>query len=111
VTPKPDSALRGLLTGVASKRPPWFRRHPPDAAGYDPQTTMLYDEERAESFFTKAAMLVGLCILTGPLWILQFVDSLLQRLSIITTFVILILIILSLAAIARPSESLAGAAA
>jgi hypothetical protein len=36
VMPKPDSALRRLFTGVASKRPPWFRRHPTDAAGYDP---------------------------------------------------------------------------
>jgi hypothetical protein len=72
---------------------------------------MLYDEERAESFFTKAAMLVGLCMLIGPFWILQFVDSPLQRLSIITTFVILFLIILSLATIERPFESPAGSAA
>jgi hypothetical protein len=111
VTPKLDSALRRLLTGAASEIPPWFRRYPPDAAGYGPQTTMLYDEERAKSFFMKAAMLVGLCMLIGPLWILQFVDSPLQRLSIITTFVILFLIILSLAAIARLFESLAGAGA
>src|SRR5271163_4487119 len=89
LTPKPDSALRRLFTGVASKRPPWFRRHPTDAAGYDPQTTILYDEERAESFLMKATMLVGLCMLIGPFSILQFVDSPLQRLSIITTFVIL----------------------
>jgi len=51
VTPKPDSALRGLLTGVASKRPPWFRRHPPDAAGYDPRPpcSMMRREQRAFS--------------------------------------------------------------
>lgn len=111
VNPKSDSALRRLFTGVASRGLPWFRRHPSDTQGYDQKTTFLHDEERAEVFFTRLTIVAGLLMLIGPIWILEFVAGPLQRLGVITAFILLFLFLVSFATTARPFESLAAAAA
>jgi hypothetical protein len=78
--------------------------------GYDEPNLMLWNEQHAQAFFTKATMVVGLGMLIGPLWVLEFVNGPLQRLGVITAFVVLFLFLLSVATTARPIESLAGAA-
>ena len=78
--------------------------------GYDEQTLMIWDEEATQAFFTRATMAVRLCIFIKPLWVLKFVSRPQQRLGVITAFVVLFLILFSVATTARPIESLAGAA-
>lgn len=112
VNPKSsDSVLRRLLTGVTSRSVPWFRRHPSDKQAYDPNITVLHDEERAEAVFAKTTIFVGLLMLIGPIWILEFVAGSLQRLGVITAFILLFLVLVSFATTARAFESLAAAAA
>ena len=111
VTPNPDSSLRRAFGYIAPKlKLTWFRKHSDPETGYDEPILMIWDEEAAQAFFTRATMTVGLCMLIGPLWVLEFVNKPLQRLGVITAFVILFLFLLSVATTVRPIESLAGAA-
>jgi hypothetical protein len=111
VTPNPDSSLRRAFGYIAPKlNLPCFRRNPDPEMGYDEPNLMLWNEQHAQAFFTKATMVVGLGMLIGPLWVLEFVNGPLQRLGVITAFVVLFLFLLSVATTARPIESLAGAA-
>lgn len=111
VNPKGGSALRRLFTGIASQGLPWFRRHPSDVLGYDQRTYMLYDEEKFEAFLTRSIVVVGLLMLICPMWILEFVAGSLQRLGVITAFILVFFILVSFATTARLFESLAAAAA
>jgi len=87
-----------------------FRRKSDPEMGYDEPTLMIWNEEQAQAFFTRATMAVGLCMLIGPLWVLEFIDGPLQRLGVITAFIMLFLFLLSVATTASPIESLAGTA-
>lgn len=108
---KSRSSLRRAFGYIAPKlNLPCFRRNPDPEMGYDEPNLMLWNEQHAQAFFTKATMVVGLGMLIGPLWVLEFVNRPLQRLGVITAFVVLFLFLLSVATTARPIESLAGAA-
>lgn len=79
--------------------------------GYEEPSLVLWDEEAVRSFFDKATMVVGLGMVIGPLWVLEFVSGPLQRLGVITAFVLVFLLLLSVATTGRPIERLAGVAA
>jgi hypothetical protein len=111
VTPRPDSSLRRGFGYLAPKlQVSCFRRKADPEMGYDEPTLMIWNEGQAQEFFTRATMVVGLLMLISPLWILEFVNGPLQRLGVITAFIVLFLFLLSVATTARPIESLAGAA-
>jgi hypothetical protein len=110
VMQKQDGLLNRKFKDFATIGRPWFRRSPKGDVQPTMENVHLYDEERAESFFGRIMMLFGLLMLISPLWILEFVSRPLPRLGIITSFVLLFYIFLSLMTTARPSECLAAAA-
>lgn len=111
VLPKEKSPLRRIYNKAESLGLGWFRREPTDVIGYDPETTLLQEEERAEIVLNRVILVIGLLMLVGPLWILEFVRSSAQSLAVITCFIFLFLFLISFATAAKPFESLAAAAA
>jgi len=87
-----------------------FDRKPTDATAYDPDAMFLQDDAWAEAMLTRVLILAGLVMLIGPLWILNFVDGINQRLGVITAFVVLFLLFLATVTAARTFEALAAAA-
>ena len=111
VLPKEKSPLRRIYNKAESLGFGWFRRDPTDIVGYDPETTSLLEEERAETVMSRVVLFIGLLMLIGPLWILEYVRGSAQSLAVITGFIILFLGLLSFTTAAKPFESLAAAAA
>ncbi|MCJ1249376.1 hypothetical protein MMC30_006599 [Trapelia coarctata] len=111
VLPKEKSPLRRIYNKAESLGLHWFRREPTDAIGYDPETTLLQEEERAEAVLSRVILLIGLLMLIGPLWILESVKTTIHSLAVITCFIVLFLFLVSFATAARPFESLAATAA
>ena len=79
------------------------------------ETTIYTKDALVDKFVTCIIMLVGLGMLIGPLWWLQHLSNyqanLQIRLGVITAFLILFAILISLLAIVRPFEVLAATAA
>jgi hypothetical protein len=109
VTPKIKSPVRPIYQRLSASLG-MFRRKPTDLLGYDSSSIVLIKEQRAETVMFGAIILIGLLMLVGPLWILEFVNGPLQKLGVITSFIVLFLALLSFATIAKPFEILAGAA-
>lgn len=110
VAQKSESSVNRNFKDFALLGRPWFRRYPKEKMEYTMENVSLHDEERAEAFFTRATMLLGLAMLIGPLWILESVSGPLQRLGVITSFILLFFILVSFITTAKPFESLAAAA-
>lgn len=111
VTPKADTSLRQIYDQLETWGIGWFPRQPTDTVGYDAETTALQDDERTERVMSGVILLVGLCILVGPMWILEFVHSSVRSLAVIKGFIICILGLLASRTTARPFASLAATAA
>ncbi|KAL9598672.1 MAG: hypothetical protein Q9219_004341 [cf. Caloplaca sp. 3 TL-2023] len=90
------------------------RRHYSFFENYDTDTTIYYDEKRIDTVMTCVTIGLGLSMLVGPLWLLQYVyieqPDLKSRLQIITGFLFGFPILLSFVAVARPFEILAATA-
>lgn len=74
-------------------------------------TTTYYSKKRLRNTVFVVIIGIGLLLLLGPLWALQFVDDNLKRLAIITCFIILFTAALASATVAKPFEVLAATAA
>ncbi|MCJ1396330.1 hypothetical protein MMC18_009219 [Xylographa bjoerkii] len=111
VLPKEKSPLRRIYNKAESLGLGWFRRHPTDILGYDPESTSLQEDERAETVISRVVLVIGLVMLIDPLWILEYVQGSAQSLAVITGFIILFLGLLTFTTAAKPFESLAAAAA
>ena len=68
-------------------------------------------DNKIDRFSTTFIMIVGLAMLIAPLWILAFLEGLLQRLGVISAFIVLFVILVSVSTVAKPFESLAAATA
>ena len=77
----------------------------------DEGTTKWHKEKRVERFSSTIIALVGLCMIIGPLWILEFVHHSVFRLAIISGFVVVFFVVVGVATTARIFEVLAAAAA
>jgi hypothetical protein len=114
LVPKPKSSLRRFLEYSQSFRL-WrlWRIEPPplpnDVAGEDKQTHYASDK-KIDVFITFIILLVGVIMLIAPLWILEYVRRNVDRLGVITTFIVLFILLLSMTTVARPFETLAAAA-
>lgn len=79
------------------------------------QTIEFHRDSVVDKFVTCVTVMLGLAMLIGPLWILQHISAqqpnLEARLAVITGFLILFTILLSVTTVARPSEVLAATAA
>lgn len=70
-----------------------------------------YLDKKIDRFITTFIMGLGLVMLIAPLWILAFVGGLVQRLGVISAFIVLFVALISVTTVAKPFESLAAAAA
>ena len=112
LAPRMRSPLR-LLLGQASgfrflKR--WQLKFFFREASGDPGVWYSADE-KIDRFIATVIMGLGLIMLIAPLWILAFVEGLIPRLGVISAFIVLFLVLLSITTVAKPFESLAAAAA
>lgn len=115
LAPRSKSSLRKLLE--RSERFRLFRlwrTDPPDGCA----NVMMGDEnvhyssnERIEKFVAIIILSLGIIMLIAPLWVLEFVNGPINRLGIITMFIVLFIILLSFTTVAKPFESLTAAAA
>ena len=74
-------------------------------------TTSYYSNARFDAFVTGVLIFLGLLLLLGPMWTLQFVRGGVKRLGIITGFILLFASLLTSATVAKPFEVLAAVAA
>ena len=82
-----------------------------DQRHFRSETTIYNMEERIDKFVTCVTIGLGLIMLIAPLWLLQYVDSDMGRLRIITCFLVGFTFLLSILVVARPFEVLAATAA
>ena len=82
---------------------------------FERETTVYNRDSVVDKFVTCLIMLLGLGMLIGPLWWLQNLSAgppnLQARLEVITGFLVLFTILLSILTVARPFEVLAATAA
>lgn len=74
-------------------------------------TTNYYSNTGFDAFVTFIIISIGLLLLFGPMWWLQFVANDVKRLGIITGFVLLFASLLTSSTVAKPFEVLAATAA
>ena len=116
MVPKYKSALRRLLERSQSFRLSSLWRTDSTAItstkSHIESDEVYYSSDKSiDQFVTAIILFVGVAMLIAPLWILQFVQGSVNRLGVITVFIVLFLVLLSGTTIAKPFESLAGAAA
>ena len=112
VVPKSKSPLRVLLEHSHRFRllKLWQEKHV-DAAGYSDENVHYFSDEKIDRFIATFIMVLGLIMLIAPLWILAFLEGLVQRLGVISAFIVLFVALISVTTVAKPFESLAAAAA
>jgi hypothetical protein len=74
-------------------------------------TTTYFSHTGFDLFMTHITIFIGLLLLFGPMWWLQFVADNVKRLGIITGFVTVFTALLTGVTVAKPFEVLAAAAA
>ena len=111
VLPKTEKLLPQIFELLQDWGLKLFRRHPTDTIGYDPATTLLHTEERVEKLTVNTILLVGLVMLIGPMWVLEFVIRPVHSLAVITGFIVCFLALLAFATGAKPLEALGATAA
>lgn len=75
------------------------------------ETTTYSSNKKIDVVMTAVIVVIGLLVLLGPMWWLEFVVDGNRRLGIISAFVVLFAGILASATVQRPFEVLAGTAA
>jgi hypothetical protein len=108
---KPKSPL-ALLSEKCELLIAWslFRSQPREGQASS-QTTLYFSNRGLEAFVTFVIITVGLLLLLGPMWSLQFIQNNIQRLGLITAAIVLFTGLLASATIAKPFEVLAATAA
>jgi hypothetical protein len=74
-------------------------------------TTTYHSNVGFDAFVTAVLITLGLMLLLGPMWTLQFVTNNIKQLGIITGFILVFTALLSSATVAKPFEVLAATAA
>jgi hypothetical protein len=87
-----------------------FRKQASNSEPVD-SSTVYWSKKKVEWFCNVLIVGLGLCMLYGPMWWLNFVYDDVKRLVIITVFVFLFAIGLSLVGSGKPFETLAATAA
>ena len=89
----------------------WEKIDPTDQGPGSEGGTMWTDDKAIDTAAEIMTAISCLCMLTGPLWILDYVDGIHQRLGVITGFVAILFILVRLATTAKMSDAIAAAAA
>ncbi|KAI1128640.1 hypothetical protein F5Y10DRAFT_240197 [Nemania abortiva] len=77
---------------------------------YESKEISYYSDRRMDAFASGVIVFIGAVILLIPLWILQALESLKIKLAVITAFVFIFLVVISLAMVSRPLEALGASA-
>lgn len=90
---------------------PIFRKRTDNELGDVDRETLFYTSDiDIERFSSIAIFLAGSALFIAPLWILQALDQLRQRLAVITSFIFLFLLVLTSSTLGKPFEVLAATA-
>lgn len=109
MVPKAKAPLRRLLERSSHFRlARVWRRTLPE---HHDENVRYASDQRIDYFVALVITAIGLMMLIAPLWILAGVQKMSSRLGVITAFIVSFVVLLSLTAVVRPFESLAGAAA
>jgi hypothetical protein len=89
----------------------WKDKRPPELPLYDKNVVTYISDKRIDRFITVVIVSVGVLMLIAPMWILQALQDIYQKLGTITAFIIVFLAIVSYTTTAKPTETLAATAA
>lgn len=91
----------------------WRKKAPPHAESFCvyPETVHYSSDARMERFVTLSIMILGTAMLIVPLWVLAITPGTMERLGIISGFVLFFIVLVAGMTVARPFETLAAAAA
>ncbi|ETS74199.1 hypothetical protein PFICI_14065 [Pestalotiopsis fici W106-1] len=101
-----DSSLRLRTLGLWS-----VEKANSAVPAYDSGNISYYSDKRIDAFVSGLIVLIGITMLITPIWILQSLNSMQSKLFVITVFILVFLLVLSLAMVAKPFEALGTTAA
>lgn len=78
---------------------------------YDVKSIQSYSEKRLDNFASGIIVTIGAVMLMTPLWILQFLNTSVSKLVVITVFNSAFLLVMSFIMVAKPFEALGATAA
>ncbi|CAJ2505014.1 Uu.00g124080.m01.CDS01 [Anthostomella pinea] len=90
---------------------PLWQHRARDVPGYDAPYVAYYSDKRMDAFASGTIFFIGATMLVTPIWVLQALANPVMKLAVITTFVLLFLMVLSFAMVAKPFEALGATAA
>ncbi|KAF5511444.1 hypothetical protein CGCS363_v002119 [Colletotrichum siamense] len=99
-----DSSLRLRTLSI-------WRHRENEAPSYDAREVSYYSDERMNAFVSAVIIAIGVFMLLTPIWVLQAIEDLKGKLAVITIFVFIFLLVLSLGMVAKPFEVLGATAA
>jgi hypothetical protein len=76
----------------------------------DRREVLYMEDEKIDNFVLFVTVVIWLAMLIVPLWVLYFVHHAVDRLAIITAFIVVFLAVMALVTDAKPSEMLAATA-
>ena len=88
----------------------WKDKRRPELPLYDKNVVTYISDKRIDQFITVVIVSVGVLMLIAPMWILQALHDIHQKLGTITAFIIVFLGIVSYTTTAKPTEILAATA-
>jgi hypothetical protein len=89
----------------------WKDKKAPDLPLYDKHVVTYVSDKRIDRFITVVTVTMALSMLIVPIWILQALQNIHQKLVTITAFIVVFLGIVSYATEAKPTETLVATAA
>ncbi|KAF4829643.1 hypothetical protein CGCTS75_v006359 [Colletotrichum tropicale] len=78
---------------------------------YDIEAVSHISDKRMDASVSAMILAIGVVMLLTPIWILQAMTDLKEKLGIITAFIFIFLLVLSLVMVAKPFEALGATAA
>lgn len=90
---------------------PFWKQRERDVPDHDAAYVSYYSDRSIDRFASAIIIAIGVAMLITPLWILQAVDMFHMKLVVITAFVLVCLLLVSLAMVAKPFEALDSTAA
>ncbi|KAF2806015.1 uncharacterized protein BDZ99DRAFT_510929 [Mytilinidion resinicola] len=111
ISDRPHPVIHSFLNNHLTRKIPIFHKRRYEDTHVDSEYTSYASNNRLEAFSNSSIIFLGFSMLLGPMWWLNFVTNNTKRLGIITGFVLLSMVLMSLATVNRPFEVIAATAA
>ncbi|KAL2061533.1 hypothetical protein VTL71DRAFT_6910 [Oculimacula yallundae] len=112
VVPKDRTPVRRFLDRSREFRThSIWRKTDSTLPSYDKGHVIVLSDKRIDKFVTFLIVSVGTAMLIAPIWILRATSDSINKLVVITVFIVVFLAILSVITVAKPAETLAATAA